>query len=205
MILDRRFICIKLVWFETRQLPWTCGNIGPHRGMQTVRLIGYGSSLGNRFNRYENLYSSQQLITHNFRCDAWWYLWSSGLHVFDTWQSTKWHCPSKMGPHSCFYNCTSGTNCREQVLTNWGRDKMDAISKTPFSSTFSCIFLNENVWIPIKISLKFVPKGRINNVPALVQIMAWRRPGDKPLSEPMMVSLPTHICVTRPQWVNRWK
>ena len=66
-----------------------------------------------------------------------------------------------------------------------------------------CIFLNENVWIPIKISLKFVPKGRINNIPALVQIMAWRRPGDKPLSEPMMVSLPTHICVTRPQWVKR--
>ena len=32
--------------------------------------------------------------------------------------------------------------------------------------------------------------------------MAWRRPGDKPLSEPMMVKLLTHICVTRPQWVN---
>ena len=30
--------------------------------------------------------------------------------------------------------------------------------------------------------------------------MAWRRPGDKPLSEPMMVVLPTHMCVTRPQW-----
>ena len=67
---------------------------------------------------------------------------------------------------------------------------------------FKCIFLNENVWTPIKISLKFVPKGPINNIPALVQIMAWRRPGDKPLSESMMVSLPTHICVTRPQWVN---
>ena len=67
---------------------------------------------------------------------------------------------------------------------------------------FKCIFLNENVWIPIKISLKFVPKGSINNIPALVQIMAWRRPGDKPLSEPMMFSLPTHICITRPQWVN---
>ena len=67
---------------------------------------------------------------------------------------------------------------------------------------FKCIFLNENVWILIKISLKFVPKGRINNIPALVQIMAWRRPGDKPLSKPMMVSLPMHICVTRPQWVN---
>ena len=54
----------------------------------------------------------------------------------------------------------------------------------------------------IKISLKFVRKGPINNIPALVQIMAWRRSGDKPLSEPMMVSLPMHMCVTRPQWVN---
>ena len=65
---------------------------------------------------------------------------------------------------------------------------------------FKSIFLNENVWISINISLKFVRKGLINNIPALVQIMAWRRPGDKPLSEPMMFSLPTHICVNRPQW-----
>ena len=68
---------------------------------------------------------------------------------------------------------------------------------------FKSIFLNENVLISIKISLKFIPKGPINNIPALVQIMAWRRPGDKPLSEPMMVRLLTHICVTRPQWVKR--
>ena len=33
---------------------------------------------------------------------------------------------------------------------------------------FKCISLNENVWIPIKISLKFVPKVRIKNIPALV-------------------------------------
>ena len=69
-------------------------------------------------------------------------------------------------------------------------------------NTFKWFFQNENVWISIEISLKFVPKGLINNNPSLVQIMAWRRPGDKPLSEPMMVSLPTHICVTRPQWVK---
>ena len=68
--------------------------------------------------------------------------------------------------------------------------------------TFKRIFANENVRILIEISLKFVPEGPINNIPALVQIMAWRRPGDKPLSEPMMVCLLTHICVTRPQWVN---
>ena len=67
---------------------------------------------------------------------------------------------------------------------------------------FQWIFLNENIWIPIAISLKFVPKGSINNIPALVQIMAWRRPGNKPLPELMMVNLLTHICVTRPQWVN---
>ena len=66
---------------------------------------------------------------------------------------------------------------------------------------FICIFLNENEWHSIKISPKFVPKVPINHITALVQIMAWRRPGDKPLSEPMMVVLPTHICVTRPQWV----
>ena len=35
--------------------------------------------------------------------------------------------------------------------------------------------------------------------------MAWRRPGDKPLFEPMMISLLTHICVTRPQWVKTWR
>ena len=62
---------------------------------------------------------------------------------------------------------------------------------------FKFIFLNENGRISIKISLKFVPKVPINNILALVQIMAWRRQGDKPLSEPM-----AHICVTRPQWVK---
>ena len=67
---------------------------------------------------------------------------------------------------------------------------------------FKCIFLIENVWISIKISPKFVPWGPNNNFPSLVQIMAWRRPGDKPLYEPMMVSLLRHICVTRPHWVN---
>ena len=67
---------------------------------------------------------------------------------------------------------------------------------------FKCIFLTENVWISIGISLMFVPKGPINNIPALVQIMAWCQPGDKPLSEPMIVSLLMHTCVTRPQWVN---
>ena len=70
---------------------------------------------------------------------------------------------------------------------------------------FQIHFVNENVRISIKISLEFVHKVPIDNKPTLVQIMAWRRPGDKPLSEPMMVSLPTHICITRPQWLNEMR
>ena len=58
---------------------------------------------------------------------------------------------------------------------------------------FEMHFVNDNAWILLKISLQFAPYDRINNTPALVQIMAWRRTGDKPLSEPMMVRLPTHI------------
>ena len=70
-----------------------------------------------------------------------------------------------------------------------------------YGDIFKRIFLNENIKISIKVTLKFVPKGPINKSPSLVPIMAWRRPGDKPLSEPMMISLLTHICVTRLQLV----
>ena len=62
-----------------------------------------------------------------------------------------------------------------------------------FADNFKCIFLNENIRIMLKISLKFVPWGPINNIPALVQIVAWCRTGDKSLSEPTMVSLLTHV------------
>ena len=83
-------------------------------------------------------------------------------------------------------------------LTHWGRDKMDAISQTTYSNAFSWMKIFE---FPIEISLKSILKGQINNIPAEFQIMAWRRPGDKPLSKPMTVSLLTHICVTQSHWV----
>ena len=65
--------------------------------------------------------------------------------------------------------------------------------------TSKCIFLNENGRISIEISLEFVPKGSINEIPALMQIMVWHRSGDKLLSEPIMIRLPGHICVIRSQ------
>ena len=51
---------------------------------------------------------------------------------------------------------------------------------------FKQFFLNENGTISIQILLKFVPKSPIDNKPVLVQLMAWRQTGDKPLPEPMM-------------------
>ena len=62
---------------------------------------------------------------------------------------------------------------------------MPRLSRRHFTAgIFECIFVNENVLNPI------------TDIPTLVKIMAWRFPGDKTLSEPMMVCLPTHTCVT---------
>ena len=107
----------------------------------------------------------------------------------DTWSNT---CTCTFG----HLNSNLNLNLNSALYIHWGRDKMDAISQTAF------------LWMKMfefrTTFLKFVPKGPINNIPALVRVMAWRRPGAKPLSEPVMVRLPTHICVTPPHWVKRW-
>ena len=95
----------------------------------------------------------------------------------------------------CYYNYSYRKDINTLRQRQNGRHFADDI--------FRCIFFSESGCISMNISLKFVPKGQINNIPALVQIVAWCRPGDKPLSEPMIVRSPTHICVTRPQWVNQ--
>ena len=99
------------------------------------------------------------------------------------------------------YTCWPRSTSQHNIFFNTLRPRQH--ERHLGDDTLKSIFLNENVIILIKISLKFVPKGPSNNIPALVQIMAWRWLGDKPLSEAMMVSLLMHICVTRPQWVNQ--
>ena len=89
-----------------------------------------------------------------------------------------------------FYYILWLTHCG---LKQNGRHFADAI--------LNCIFLNENVWIALKFSLTFVPKVPIGNSPSLVQIMAWSRPGGKPLSEPVVVSLPSLSFNESPQRV----
>ena len=110
-------------------------------------------------------------------------------------ETIQWYIAAKHGYLSRFHG-----DCQSRNHVNTLRPRQNG-RHFPYD-IFKCILLKKNVWISIQISLKFVPKGPINNISALVQVMAWRRQGDKPLSEPMMLWLSTHICVTRPQWVN---
>ena len=76
---------------------------------------------------------------------------------------------------------------------------------------FVCVFIYSfvNLIFPVtNIDMMFIfPKILINDRGAFcehpVWVMAWLRPGHNPVSKPMMVRLPTHICVARPQWVNK--
>ena len=70
---------------------------------------------------------------------------------------------------------------------------------------FKCIVFNQNVWLLIKISLKFVPKGLIDNESALVWVMAWHLQGTNHYPNISWPSSMTHICVIRPQWVKSAK
>ena len=87
----------------------------------------------------------------------------------------------------------TGVRSTETLLTIWlmgAEMKWTTFDRWRFQMYFlQWKYLNFN-----KNSRKFVPKGSINNTPVLVQIMAWHCLGDKPFSEPMMVSSPTHMC-----------
>ena len=96
-----------------------------------------------------------------------------------------WFMPEKDKSRVCIYSLR---------LRQSGRHFPDDIVK--------CIFIHEHVWISMEMFLKFVPECPINNIPALAQIMAWRLLDDKPLPESRIVSLPTHRCVIRLQWVK---
>ena len=69
---------------------------------------------------------------------------------------------------------------------------------------FKYVLLIETIEISMNISLKFVIKVPINNIPTMVQIMAWRRKGDKPLSETMIVSWKKHAYFYMHQYMDVW-
>ena len=113
------------------------------------------------------------------------------LKAWDDWQIT-----ARDKSNCCHYYIME---IHQAGISHWGWHKMAANFLTTFSNSFSWMKVYK-FWL--RFHSRFVLKGPIDNIPALVQIMAWRRPGDKPLSETMMVSLLRHICITRPQWVK---
>ena len=138
-------------------------------------------------------------------CVLWYHTGDTthGLPDADSWTAAGWR--SRWRLHVCstsFQTWKKSQTCKKTLKKPINTLRPRQNGRHFPIDIFKWIFLNENVWISINISLKFVPKGTINNIPTLVQVMAWRRPGDKPSSEPRMVRLPTNICVTRPQWVN---
>ena len=110
-------------------------------------------------------------------------------HIISTWKDGL---PFEMRPKLSV--CPLPKLLQAPWLTHWSWDKTAVISHTTFSNAFSCMKM-------CKFRLNFTEVW-INNITALVQIMAWRWPSNKPLSEPTMVSMLTHICVTRLQWVK---
>ena len=94
--------------------------------------------------------------------------WKGKIIILTNWLSFWQHLVHSVMTNSLcdkpFLSVIRRNTSNFDALTHWGRDKWP-----PFSDDiFKCIFLNENVFILIKISLKFVPKGQINNIPALV-------------------------------------
>ena len=86
------------------------------------------------------------------------------------------------------------------LFTHGDRDKMaDILQTTSSSAFFYWRYINFGWYFP-----EFCSKSQINNIPALAKIMAWCRLCDKPSTEPVMVCLLTHICVTRSQLVKQW-
>ena len=85
------------------------------------------------------------------------------------------------------------THMNSIELTHRGRDNMAAISQTTLSNAFSYMKMS---YFRLKFHWSLFVRVQ------LTIIQHCRRPGDKPLFEAMMVRLLTHICVTRPQWVN---
>ena len=124
--------------------------------------------------------------------------WAGKMFYFLIYRWELVTISTRMVPQACKFHSWTDSDGSMVINTLRPRQRCRHFSE----DIFQCVFLTENVWTSIQISLKFVPNGPIDNIPALVKIMAWRRPGDKPLSEPMLIILLMHICITRPQWLK---
>ena len=128
-------------------------------------------------------------FSQQVHCNIFCPWWKKCSDKFENWllydkysRLINTNCIAQNG--ASFVVCYIHSNLRtlnQQMELFWGRDKMAAITQTTLSNAFSWMKMLE-----FRLKFQLVPKGPLNNIAALVHIMAWRRPGDKPLSEPMM-------------------
>ena len=152
--------------------------------------------------RHNSIANAMELClscTNPLICQAW------------MWRTNPLICQAKMWlkiSQCCGYWWPDTNSCKGH-LQAWQWAQMQKVNSSPpgqngrhfADSIFRCIFMNEKFCTFIKISVKFVPKGAIDNNPVM---MAWRRIGDKPLSEPMLTLFTAymHICITMGRWVK---
>ena len=99
------------------------------------------------------------------------------------------HIAHTFAPKFSLWANYNASQCSGHILLTWINFNPSLVGQNGRhcpDEIFKCIFMNGKFFILIIISPKFVPTGPIDNKPALVWIMAWRRIGDKPLSEPML-------------------
>ena len=126
------------------------------------------------------------------------YQGKSHLHLsceMQFWEDTKpWHVLTRQAANVSGWKKHSQI-CFYMLATHWGWDKMAAIYQYTFLNAFSWL---EMYTFRLRFHWSLFIRVQLIIFPALNQAMAWCRPGNKPLSEPMMVILPTHICVSLP-------
>ena len=128
---------------------------------------------------YSNVYSDADQRKHQSSASLA-FVW--GIHRGPVNSPHKWPATRKMSPFDDVIMITSHlTFVWNQDLTHWGRDKMVAIFQTTFSNAFCLMKMYE---FRLRFYWNVVPMGPVINIPALLQRMAWRLIGDKPLSEP---------------------
>ena len=107
------------------------------------------------------------------------------IFILFTYRGTRtWHIYGFVCIYTTHTYYTSHKEKLQLTLNSFPLDRKMAANLA--DDIFKCIFINEIFCILIRISLKFVPMGPIDNRPALVQVMAWHRTGNKPLPEPTL-------------------
>ena len=123
--------------------------------------------------------------------------------ITEIWVPQFWQPPSRPQPWRQYPSSPEGWGVKRWDGGTDGRTDGQTDRQTDWTSDIAAWSQLKMYDLLLGISLKFVPTGkfRINNIPALVQIMVWHWPGTKPLSEQMMVNLLMYncICITQPQ------